>query len=108
MFSMNYLPLLTPLAAGIVAWIGRRRIGSIWRAVGEAKTIRQNLATCEAERDYLYQALKELTSAARQVKAVEEAGLLTISAPSENAPFNSPANLSRSRTRRRRPLIDRR
>jgi len=91
---LNNWPWLSPILPVILGWLGRRRIGSLWNS-------KKNLAICENEREYLYRALKELTGAARQVKAAEAEGSLTTSERSANVRSNSRGNLSRLPTRRK-------
>lgn len=99
----QHWPMISGLAATAAAWFGRQRIGSLWarfdRLTSPEKTIgslRNDLAICQANRDYAVMALQEITESAALLNRARLNGLLTTSSDSPTAPLGSPATSPRS------------
>jgi len=84
------------ILAALIGWLARRRGGAIWRSLNDIRSANERLGTCEAERDYLQRALREMVAAAELVHEARMRGWVTTSQSSSPAPASSPDSSSPS------------
>ncbi len=101
----SHLPWLVPFVPIIGGWLGRRKLGSIWRWIdrlnNQAKKIaslENELQLCANTRDYIMAALAEITHAAELTEVARLRESPTKSAPSSAkrsfSPIDSPSSPS--------------
>jgi hypothetical protein len=78
-------------ASALTAWLGRQRVGDIWRSLAEMRRAAILLQSCEIERDYCTDALSRMVTAGKLVDEGQRIGLIRPSKP-------SPTKRSRSRS----------